>query len=94
MRPIPIDEDWGQQYRKLVMAAPNGDLTDESILPVEVMVGPTQLNSGELINTFFMKIVLEPNDLELIAKGQDHFWLLIHGNRLQPFALAIEVHDG
>lgn len=94
MRPIPIEEEWNERYRKVVIAAPNNDLTDENILPVEAMVGPTILHDGNVVNTFFMKIVLEKGDLERIKEGQDFFWLLIHGNRLQPFALAMEVFDG
>jgi len=90
LRPIPIDEVWADIYQKVVIASPDGDLTNDEIRPVEVYVGPTILN-GEMINTFFSKILLEPEDLELIAKGQNHFWLLIHGQRLQPFALAMEV---
>lgn len=94
MRPIPIEDDWGEHYRKVVMAAPDNDLTNENIAPVEVFVGPTALNSGGLINTFFIKVLLEKEDLDRLAEGQHHFWLMIHGNRLQPFALAMEVFDG
>jgi len=94
MRPIPIEDNWGENYRKIVMAAPNADLTNEDICPVEVFVGPTALNSGEIINTYFTKILLEEEDLKKIQNGQHTFWLMIHGNRLQPFALAMEVFDG
>lgn len=90
MRPIPIDEIWSEIYQKVVIAAPDNDLTNDEIRPVEVYVGPTIIN-GEMVNTFFSKILLEPEDLALIAEGQKHFWLLIHGQRLQPYALAMEV---
>lgn len=67
MRPIPIDEadahkisqrNGGVLYNKVVMAAPNGDLLDDDIRPVEAVV-----YEGDDAKMFAMVIALEDNDL-------------------------------
>lgn len=83
MRPstIPDDEVRDGSLRK-VIAAPDGDLTGEGgIGPVEVL-----LEEGPLGREYWLRIVLEPGDLEaLTADGR--FWLVVHGCHLQPFRL-------
>lgn len=67
MRPIPIPEAalW-EGSKRTVMSAPNGDLLDDTIRPVEAIdeVSPTL---GVRVLT--VMCALDPGDLELLAAG-------------------------
>jgi hypothetical protein len=82
MRPVPINlTDLPEGFTRQVMAAPNGDLTDQTVGPLEVAVGPVQ---GEMV--FFSKWIFEPGDMEeLLEKG--HLWLGVRG--MQPVVMMI-----
>lgn len=88
MRPVPIDEDWGDSFQKITVAAPNGDLTDDEIRPVEALLGPVLLN-GQIAPAFHVKVMLEEEDVHKIVHGQRHFWLILYGSRMQPFAIEM-----
>lgn len=85
MRPsaIPDDEVRAGSLRG-VIAAPDGDLIgDNGIEPVEALI-----DEGELGREFWLRIVLEPGDLEAIGRDR-RFWLVLHGCHLQPFRLEL-----
>lgn len=85
MRPsaIPDDEVRPGSLRR-VISAPDGDLTGEGgIEPVEALI-----DEGELGREFWLRIVLEPGDLDAIT-SDGRFWLVMHGHHLQPFRLEL-----
>lgn len=85
MRPstIPDDEVRAGSLRR-VIAAPDGDLTGEGgIEPVEALI-----DEGQLGREFWLRIVLEPGDLEAITADR-RFWLVLHGCHLAPFRLEL-----
>lgn len=67
MRPVPIDEtEVPLGARRLIVAPPDGDLTNDEIRPVEAVVFSHP--SGQRL--FAMKVRLDPGDLE--HQRQDH----------------------
>ncbi len=69
MRPTPIPDEIAPGTRRVVVAAPNGDLTDDNIRPVEPLV--TEEAGGRW---YTVMLVLEPGDLDLLEAGQP-IWL-------------------
>jgi hypothetical protein len=85
MRPsvIPHDEIRPGSVRK-VISAPDGDLTGAGgIEAVEALI-----DEGTLGREFWLRIVLEPGDLEALERD-GRFWLVVHGCHLQPFAFEL-----
>jgi hypothetical protein len=85
MRPIPLDIPPPAGFVKRVIAAPDGDLTNDQIRPVEAFVGVGE----DGIPRYIMCILLEPEDLERIKAGIHYFWLTVLGTRLSPFDMVM-----
>lgn len=83
MRPsvIPDDEVRPGSVRR-VISAPDGDLTGAGgIEAVEALI-----DEGQLGREFWLRIVLEPGDLEQLGRD-GRFWLVVAGCHLQPFRM-------
>lgn len=89
MRPIPIpDELVGPGTKRLVIAPPDGDLTNDKIRPVEALAAIVP--EGICMT---MLVALDDNDLERLGEmRQPAVWLSMYTNQLPPF--AVEVADG
>lgn len=85
MRPTPIPDDavWPGAVR-IVVAAPDGDLTNPDIAPVEVVADRAE---DGVHPRFHVRAILEPGDLEQLAAG-GHVWLTMWG-AVVPFALSV-----
>lgn len=81
--PIPADEVPCGAVR-VVFAAPDGDLTNPDIAPVEVLA---ERAADGVSATFSVRAVLEPGDLDRLAAGEP-VWLTMWG-AVVPFALAV-----
>ena len=73
MRPAPIPDQVSPGTRRVVMAAPNGDLTDDNIRPVEALV-----TEEADARWYTVMLVLESGDLELLEAGHP-IWLSFAG---------------
>lgn len=83
MRPVPIpDEVIWPGGRRLVMSAPNGDLLDPDIAPVEAI--EEQVDGRRVLS---VRCALEPGDLEKLAAG-GHVWVSFWGG-MPPFDVAV-----
>lgn len=66
--PIPDEEVWDTALGRIVVGAPDGDLTNESIYAVEAVVDLVGLEN-RLVRRFCVKLVLEDGELEHLAAG-------------------------
>jgi hypothetical protein len=88
MRPVPIPDQYVAPFaRRMVIAAPDGDLTNQQIAPVEALV---ELHDGS--PRFAMLIQLEHDDLTRWYANRDQqwpprFWLYFWSDHLHPFAV-------
>ncbi len=82
MRPssIPDAENWGH---RIVISAPDGDLLNPDIAPVEVIADEHGLN---------IRLVPDPGDLERMAAGVP-LWLTLYTHRLPMFSVCVPVDD-
>lgn len=89
MRPIPIPDELQQPgVRRIVIAPPDGDLTNQKIGPVEALAAIVE--DGLCLT---MLVALEDDDLErLTGMRRPAVWLSMYTNQLPPF--AVEVADG
>lgn len=85
MRPTPIPdaEVWEGAERK-VFAAPNGDLTDDQIRPVEALVDRSPTTGGL---TMSARCELDPGDLEKLLAGGT-VWVTFWG-AMVPWAVTV-----
>lgn len=91
MRPAPIpDEAIWEGARRVVFTAPDGDLTNPDIAPVEVLTDQVGDTGQCRVN---VRCVLEEGDLDKLAAGGT-VWLSIHGHHLHPFSLDVVGPDG
>lgn len=92
MRPAPIPDDaiWDGAQR-VIMSAPDGDLTNAHIPPVEVLVDSVALGGRGGLR-YSARCVLEPGDLEKLAAG-GHVWVSFHGG-VVPFSVDVTGPDG
>lgn len=83
MRPVPIPDDviWSGATRK-VFSAPNGDLLDPEIAPVEAVIDFPRDPSTPVIS---VRCALEDGDLEKLAGG-GHVWISFYGH-IVPFSV-------
>lgn len=82
MRPTPIDAELiPPGSRRVVVAPPSGDLTDEHIAPVEAL-------RSDRDGTWTMRLVLEDGELEKLQRGAAVF-LFIQATHLVPFAVEV-----
>jgi hypothetical protein len=90
MRPAPIPEDavW-EGARRVVMSAPNGDLTDSTIAPVEAVLDRSEA-TGALV--YSVRCVLEPGDLKALQEG-GHIWVSFYGG-MPPFSVSVSTRAG
>lgn len=85
MRPSPIEaSEVPPGFARRVFSAPNGDLTDKEIAPLEVVFGPLDDSM-----VFASKWKFEEGDLEEIQRT-GHLWVVVQG--LQP-VLALTAGD-
>lgn len=82
--PIPDEAIW-EGARRVVFTAPDGDLTNPDIAPVEVLVDKGGVTGTCRIN---VRCVLEPGDTEKLNAGGT-VWLSIYGHQLPPFSLDV-----
>jgi hypothetical protein len=84
MRPTPIPdaEVWEGAVRK-VIAPPNGDLTDNTIAPVEALIDQSVIGPR-----FSMRCELEGDDLERLQAGAV-VWVSMYGEHLHPFSVDV-----
>jgi hypothetical protein len=80
--PIPDNEIWTGAQR-VVFAAPNGDLTDAVIAPVEALVD----RSPSGFTCASVRCALEPGDLEKLTAGGT-VWVTFYG-RMTPFSVDV-----
>lgn len=67
-----------------VIAAPNGDLTDDNIRPVEAIVSRDEATDLAAIS---VRLELEPGEIERLTAGQP-VWLTMLGG-LAPFYVEV-----
>jgi hypothetical protein len=67
----------------MVIAPPDGDLTNPDISPVEAIASATELGTW-----LSVRMVLDPGDLEQLAAG-GVVWLSFMGGAMPPFAVAV-----
>lgn len=90
MRPAPIpDAAIWEGARRIVLSAPNGDLTDPMIPPVEMLVDRSPSIGGL---RYSARCVLEPGDLDKLVAG-GHVWVSFYGG-VAPFAVDVTGPDG
>lgn len=91
MRPAPIPDDaiW-EGARRMVIAPPDGDMTNTSIAPVEVLLDRAQDTSIPRISA---RCVLEEGDLEKLQAGGT-VWVSFYGNQLMPFSVDVVGPNG
>ena len=86
MQPTPIPDELIEPGTvRRVISAPNGDLLDDNIRPVDTLISrdePTQLAA------FRMRLVLEDGELERLQAGKP-VWLTMLGG-VAPFSVAVE----
>jgi hypothetical protein len=86
MQPTTIPDDLIEPGTvRRVISAPNGDLLDDNIRPVEALISrdrPTQLAA------FKMRLTLEPGELERLMAGKP-VWLTMLGG-VAPFSVDVE----
>lgn len=84
MRPTPIPdaEVWDGGVRR-VIAAPNGDLNDPDIGPVEAIIDATEMG-----RRYSVRLTLEPGELDAL-RGGGVVWLTVLGAQIQPFAVSV-----
>ena len=89
MRPIPIPDELQQPgVRRIVIAPPGGDLTNDQIRPVEALAAIVP--EGICLT---MLVALEDGDLDRLTEmRRPAVWLSMYTNQLPPF--AVEVADG
>lgn len=89
MRPIPIpDHCVGPATRRIVIAPPDGDFTNEKISAVEALAG---IVDDGLCMT--MLVALEDDDLErLVRMERPAVWLSMYCAQIPAF--CVEVADG
>lgn len=84
MRPVPIpDECVPEGAERRVLAAPDGDLTDDNIRPAEALL----IFNDSGVPFYQFRIVLEGDDLQKLQAGQP-IWLTLVG-AVPPFALEV-----
>lgn len=83
MRPaaIPDSEIWAGA-RRIVMAPPDGDLTNDEIRPLEMLA---EVRDG--VPIYSARCVVEPGDLETLQAG-GAVWLSFYGG-VAPFCLTV-----
>jgi hypothetical protein len=67
----------------MVIAPPNGDLLDEEIAPVEVLMTDDGM---------FLRLVLEDGDIERLQDGKP-IWLCLRTKHLPVFSIGVEGDD-
>lgn len=86
MQPTVIPEDLVEPGTvRRVISAPNGDLVDDNIRPVDALISrdePTGLAA------FRMRLVLEPGELDRLIAGKP-VWLTMLGG-VAPFSVTVE----
>jgi len=89
VRPIPIPDELQQEgVRRIVIAPPGGDLTHDTIRPVEALAAIVP--EGICLT---MLVALEDGDLDRLTEmRRPAVWLSMYTNQLPPF--AVEVADG
>ncbi|GAB2964375.1 hypothetical protein [Saccharothrix stipae] len=92
MRPtsIPAEAVW-KGARRIVLAAPDGDLLNPDIAPLEVVIDEVTVN-GETAPRFNVRCALEPGDLEKLAAG-GHVWVSFYGGMV-PMCVDVTGPDG
>ena len=90
MRAVPIpDEAMWPGSRRIVMAPPDGDLTNPDIRPVEMLVDLAESIGGLRYST---RCVLEPGDLAKLQAG-GHVWVSFYG-AVVPFSVDVTGPSG
>lgn len=85
MRPIPIpDAAIWDGARRVVFAAPGGDLLDPNIAPVEALVDHSDATGTTRVSVMCQ---LEDGDLVKLAEG-GHVWVSFYGG-LPPFSVDV-----
>lgn len=86
MRPTPIPDDavW-EGGRRVVFSAPDGDLLNPTIAPVEAIID----RAGDGTPRVCVRCTLEPGDLEKLAAG-GHVWVAFYGAGLVPFNVDVK----
>jgi len=86
MRPTSIPDELVEAgtLRK-VISAPNGDLLDDNIRPVEALISR---HDATQLAAFRMRLVLEDGELEALQAGKP-VWLTMLGG-ITPFDLQVE----
>lgn len=89
MRPTPIpDELVPPGMRRLVIAAPDGDLLNPDVAPVEALVSE---RNGQRV--FATRWQLESGDLEMLTAG-GYVWLCVMAPQLPPVSLDVMLPAG
>jgi hypothetical protein len=83
--PIPADEI-PEGCRTLILTAPDGDLMNAEIAPIEVLID--QQPEGPAIRC---RMVLEDDDIEAIEAGARVFWFTLWGDHFHVFEMAFPV---
>lgn len=92
MRPVPIPESlvWEGGERR-VMSAPDGDLLNPDIAPVEVIVD-WPVMGGDRVPCFNVRCALDSGDLAKLAEG-GHVWISFYG-QFPPFSVDVTGPNG
>jgi hypothetical protein len=90
MRPAPIpDRAIWAGAKRIVLSAPDGDLTNPHIPPLEALV---DLSPSVGCLRFSARCVLEPGDLDKLAGGGE-VWVSFYGG-VPPFSVDVTGPDG
>lgn len=91
MRPAPIPDSaiW-PGARRVVIGAPDGDLTRTDIAPVEALF---DVGEDTGIPRISVRCVLEEGDIEKLATGGT-VWIAFYGGQLVPFCVDVVGKDG
>lgn len=73
----------------MVIAPPDGDLTNSDIAPVEAVIDRAESIGGIRLS---VRCALEPGDLEKLAAG-GHVWISFYGHMV-PFCVDVTGPDG
>lgn len=82
--PIPDKEIWAGAHR-IVVSPPDGDLTNDKIRPVEMLVEEVPDFPG--VPVFSALCTLEPGDLETL-RNEGNIWITFYGGVI-PFCATV-----
>lgn len=91
MRPVPVPDSAARAHpdeQRVVVAAPDGDLTNDSIRPVDTLTGLLDVGDAGYLRGFRVYLRPDDDDLARIAAG-GHIEVTFITPQLVPFAVDV-----